>query len=813
MSKYSISTAIITALFGLLPLQNLSAQHSTFFDADDARGRGYTERPYLRYEAEPNEVAGFQGSFLSATFDQRTVQSEASNQQAIQLDNVGDYVQWTNDEAADGMTIRFSIPDNTAGTGTIGKLNLYVDGVLVEEIELNSFWAWQYFLESIGSSYPDNTAATNKFARMRFDETRVKLANKIPAGATFKLEKADAGAGAYTIDFVELEPIPEKVAAPEGAIIYSGDGSDLASVLSTSENLGKTIYVPEGKYEVPVRLFIFGNGAKLIGAGMWYTQLHFTASPTGTLNAPNSPNSYAARGIESGSSNVELSGFYITTENNRRYASYYDSNYQVGKGLNGSFGTNSKISDVWITHFECGGWIEGANGLQISHSRFRNNYADGINLSRGSQNTIVEQCSFRNNGDDDMASWSRDNQATVNNSYQYNTSENCWRAAAIGFFGGRQNKALNCVIIDPIECGIRYNNDFDGAPFSSEGNFEIRDISIYRAGNKPGTRGQSGDLWGGRTAAIFLNSSAARYDVKNAVFSDIDIYDSKGDAILMQSRSKSLVGIQLENVNVNTINVSDVGSVEDYYGLRFNNAQGTNNFFCVKFENVPDDKRINQTPPVGFFVTSDCNTITRMMRVNETLDLLPLVPENFSNNLDFSIIDGTDIITLNTGIVSAENEGIAQIKITDLNNEDNTVTVTIAISEVALLGVSLPETLQMTYRDQYKLIPDFITPNATNQQVTWTTTDATTVSVTVAGWLAARKVGSAVITVKTEEGGYTASCVVTVVEKDLSVGDVTKDGCKVIGYFNLLGQPLKDAPENGAYIETYENCKPAKFVK
>ena len=769
----------------------LFAQSVSF--PDDARLRGYFDRPYKRYEAEPGLINAYQGTFLPPTFDQRTIQSEASNQQALNLVNIGDFVQWTNSEAADGMTIRFSIPDGVNGGGTIGKLNLYVDGAFVQEIELNSFWAWQYFTQSLSPSYPDNTPGGTKFPRMRFDEKRVKLAEKIPAGAIFKLEKVDAGAGAYTIDFVELEPIPAKVEKPEGAIEYTRDDGDLAAFVTRANNQGKTIYIPEGKYDIPVRLFISGNGTKLIGAGMWYTQLHFTALPNSTISGPSNPNAYNARGIESGASNVEVRGFYITTVNDRRYATYTNSSLQVGKGFNGSFGTNSKISDVWVTHFECGAWIEGANGLHISHSRFRSNYADGINLSRGCRNSIVEHCSFRNNGDDDMASWSRDNQATINNTFQYNTSENCWRAAAIGFFGGQQNKALNCVIIDPIECGIRVNNDFDAAPFSDQGYFEIRNISIYRAGNKPRAnssvpRGITGDLWGNRTAAIFINSASSRYDVRNIIFSDIDIYESKGDAIYVRSNNREIIDVKLENITVDKISVSDVTEANTgfYYGLLFENARGSNNQFCINFKNIPESLRINQNPPpVGFTVTSDCNTSTRLLRVNETLDLKPLIPENFSDNVNFTIISGENIVAVDAqGIVTALAEGTAQIEVSDAG----IFTFTIIVKDIAVTDISLlPNEITLRVGDpSYPLTAVFTPENATNKTVTWLSSDTSIASV-VLGRVTARAEGTAIITVTTVDGRHTATCVVTVLPRTVNI--ITPDAeqqLTIVAYGNAI---------------------------
>ena len=48
-----------------------------------------------------------------------------------------------------------------------------------------------------------------KFPRMRFDEMHFKLDHEIPENSTFRLVKADDNDMPYTIDFVELEKIPE----------------------------------------------------------------------------------------------------------------------------------------------------------------------------------------------------------------------------------------------------------------------------------------------------------------------------------------------------------------------------------------------------------------------------------------------------------------------------------------------------------------------------------------------------------------------------------------------------------------------------
>ena len=269
---------------------------------------------------------------------------------------------------------------------------------------------------------------------------------------------------------------------------------------------------------------------------MWYTEIYFTASS-------DERSTYSQRGIETNNSNIVVEGLFLNTVNNKRYYNN-DDRYQVGKGLMGSFGSNSVVRNVWAEHFECGGWIEGAINLKIQNCRFRNNYADGINLAYGCKNSTVAHCSFRNNGDDDMASWSRADRLCENNEFRYCTSENNWRASGLGFFGGKQNKAYNIVITDPMEAGFRVTCDFPGMPFSNDGFSEFYNISVYKGGVAGGTVGVGGDLWGNQQGALHINSSS-QYDLQNIRIYNIDLVDSKNDAVFIGSGIKSIKNLVL----------------------------------------------------------------------------------------------------------------------------------------------------------------------------------------------------------------------------------------------------------------------------
>ncbi len=382
--------------------------------------------------------------------------------------------------------------------------------------------------------------------------------HEIPENSTFRLVKADDNDMPYTIDFVELEKIPEALTfesvPDENKVLYTPENGKLQTFVA--QNTGKTIFIPEGKYEVDGRIIINGNGTKIIGAGMWHTEIYFTASS-------DDKSTYNKRGIETSSSNITLEGLYLNTINNKRYYNN-DPVYQVGKGLMGSFGSNSTIKNLWIEHFECGGWIEGADNLNIQHCRFRNNYADGMNLAYGCKNSVVEHCSYRNNGDDDMASWSRGTGLCENIVYRYSTSENNWRASALGFFGGKQNKAYNIVIRDPMEAGFRVTCDFPGMPFSNDGYSEFYNISVYKGGVASGTVGTGGDLWGNQQGALHINSSS-QYDLVNIKIYNIDFYDSKNDAIFIGSGSRTIKNLVLKDINIDGTG---------RYGIYFYNTKG-----------------------------------------------------------------------------------------------------------------------------------------------------------------------------------------------------------------------------------------------
>lgn len=523
----------------------------------DELQRGYFDRPYIRYEAEPGECSGDHEFLLPPVpYSQIPIQAEASNLTAAQLSSKGDNVEWALKADANALTIRFSLPDAVDGSGTRQVLAVFDGDTRLAEVTLDSYWAWQYSVKAYAAEkYPDNTPASTKFARMRFDEISVLLPSVIPAGNKLRIVRESDSTDPMIIDFVEAEmaPAPVRFAdiEDENKVEYTGDGSDLPAFVN--KNGGKTIFIGEGTYKVPNFIEIKTDGTRITGAGMWHTNLYFSASPTNNRT-------YNRRGIRCSRNNCGVDNLSMNTLNNQRYFENNPAN-QVGKGFEGSWGSDSRIENVRVEHFECGAWIADYSGnssknLKVTGCRFRNNYADGINLCSGTTDAVVSHCSFRNNGDDDMASWSTGN-ATGGNEFSYCTAENNWRASSLAFFGGKGNKAHHIHISDGMEAGVRVTADFQGTGFDADYTTSLSDITIERCGTPAGATGTLGDFWGNTEPSLMIQPGYW-YDINNLDIRRVDIYGSRGQGITMRSSgNKHLNGLELHDILISGITADD----------------------------------------------------------------------------------------------------------------------------------------------------------------------------------------------------------------------------------------------------------------
>lgn len=570
--------------FAIFCSLQVAAQHydMTRWGAD----RGYTQAPYWRYEAD-NNYCETNGNRLQQTDDQLYVQSEASNQQAVELSN-GQYVRWTNDTGdANGVTMRYSIPYHT--TAVVG---IYVDGRELGRMSLNTdhFWEWNPSIKGSRSYKPEfySTHGNPKsWARMRFSEELCLLSDYIRQGQTFEVRHI-SGAN-VTVDFVEIE---KAVRVEKQSDWVEWDGSNIQEFVWAHQ--GQTIYVGR---DVEIGATLNMGSARLQGAGIFYTHITFPGAGFGAFG-------------------TSVRDMRISCKISQRYPNMGDSespgSYADCKCFNGN-SSGLIVERVLVENFTCGGWFDGSNNMTLRHCRVRNNYADGVNFCNGSSNNLVEQCDFRNNGDDDIASWSNGGNSQ-NNRVVNVTCEHNWRASSIGWFGGGNHSVRNVLIKDGMENGIRLVSDFGGTGFNAPMTYE--NVSIVHQACISGDPGRHGDFWGVDEGAFHIEGSK-NYDIQGAVLKNVDIYDSRGNAVFIGSTNNRTNNLKFENVTVH--GVRDGGS----YAFYFENPKGNAVFDGVGAEDINANQLTNING--GQLVSSSLNNGQFNLEVNQNVS----IPDGF----------------------------------------------------------------------------------------------------------------------------------------------------------------------------------------
>ena len=500
--------------------QETSANILTNATEDQGQGKEYStegygaKMPYTTHEVENASVEN--GATIQQSTDMESTAVEATNQTYVELPKKDAAVTFNVTEPANALNVRYTIPD-----GASGQLDVQVNGSSVGNLDLSSHSAWQY----LKGDHEYDQAIDGSSARFRFDETRLLLKNiQLKSGDKISLVKKKDDNVPYGIDFIELEQAPAPVAQGENSINIvdkgasaNDDSDDTAALLAAVEEAkasGKSVYIPEGRFNFDKQVNIEADNLKISGAGIWHTQLHFTSDKR-----------YGG-GIVFGhnSNGIELSNLYMDSNLTSRYNE--DAQY---KAISGTLGKDSRIHDIWVQHFEVGMWIgdydqtgnmKYTDGLVVENARIRNNLADGINFAQGTKNSTVKNSNIRGNGDDGLAIWSSISDGTnaaaeENNKFLNNTIESGWRAAGIGIFGGKGHEISGNLIKDVFAgAGIRVNTVFAGHNFDlNDSGIKIHDNTILRSGT-------TNDLYNLHRGAIDFQQ--VRGTIKN-----VDVYNNK----------------------------------------------------------------------------------------------------------------------------------------------------------------------------------------------------------------------------------------------------------------------------------------------
>ncbi|MBO1332934.1 CARDB domain-containing protein [Streptomyces sp. VRA16 Mangrove soil] len=542
-------------------------------------GRGAAV-PYTEYEAEDGS---YDGTLLEAdavrTFGHTNFASESSGRKSVRLDSTGQYVQFTAKSATNSIVVRNSLPDAPNGGGQEKTLSLYADGTFVQKLNLSSKHSWLY------GSTDDPEGLTNTpggAARRLFDEAHALLSRTYPEGTTFRLQR-DSGddAAYYVVDLIDLEQVAPPASKPAECTSITAygavpdDGNDDTAAIQkavTADQNGDIdcVWIPAGQWRQEQKILtddpldrgqynqVGIRDVTIKGAGMWHSQLYTLTPPqdAGGINHPHEGNF----GFDI-DDNTKISDIAIFGSGTIRGG---DGNAEGGVGLNGRFGKNTAISNVWIEHANVGVWVGRdysnipelwgpGDGLEFSGMRIRDTYADGINFANGTRNSTVYNSSFRTTGDDALAVWAskyvKDPSVDIghDNVFRNNTVQLPWRANGIAVYGGYGNRIENNLVYDTANYpGIMLATDHDPLPFS--GRTLIANNGLYRTG---------GAFWNEDQEFGAITLFAQGQDIPGVTIRDTDIHDSTYDGIQFKTGGGAMPDVKVSNVRISK---SDNGS-------------------------------------------------------------------------------------------------------------------------------------------------------------------------------------------------------------------------------------------------------------
>ncbi|GAA4226915.1 CARDB domain-containing protein [Streptosporangium album] len=540
-------------------------------------GRGAAV-PWVEYEAE---AASYQGTLLEAdplrTFGHTNFATESSGRKSVRLNSTGQFVEFTSTSPSNSIVVRNSIPDAPNGGGIDAGISLYINGTFAQKLTLSSRHSWLYG-NTDGPEALTNTPQAD--ARRLFDESHALLTQSYPAGTKFKLQRdATDTASFYIIDLIDLEQVAPAASQPAGCTSITdygavpNDGIDDTAAIQravTDDQNGVIgcVWIPAGQWRQEQKILtddplnrgqwnqVGISDVTIRGAGMWHSQLYTLTEPQDVVGGINHPHE-GNFGFDI-DGNTQISDIAIFGSGRIRGG---DGNDEGGVGLNGRFGLNTKISNVWIEHANVGVWVGRdydnipalwgpGDGLQFSGMRIRNTYADGINFTNGTRNSKVFNSSFRTTGDDALAIWA--NQAvkdqvvdnTHDNHFINNTIQLPWRANGIAIYGGYDNSIENNLIYDTMNYpAIMLATDHSPLPFS--GTTLIANNGIHRGG---------GVFWNEDQEFGAITLFPSSRDITGVTIRDTDIYDSTYDGIQFKTGGGNMPNVAITNVKIDKSN-------------------------------------------------------------------------------------------------------------------------------------------------------------------------------------------------------------------------------------------------------------------
>ena len=198
-----------------------------------------------------------------------------------------------------------------------------------------------------------------------------------------------------------------------------------------------------------------------------------------------------------------------------------------------------------------------------------------------------------------------------------------------------------------------------------------------------------------------------------------------------------------------------------------------------------------------------------VVNVGKTLPLTATISPGDATNqeVDWSSSNTAVATVSSSGVVTGVSVGRAVITATAAGNASITASCTVSVSaqNVAVTGITLSKSkLTLLVGDSKRLSANVLPSNASNPDVTWSSSDDSVAEVDENGEVTAVSAGTAKISAASEDGGYQDFCSVTVTESAVAVSGVSLNRSALTmargGTFQL--SPVFD-PEDATNSEVY----------
>jgi uncharacterized protein YjdB len=210
---------------------------------------------------------------------------------------------------------------------------------------------------------------------------------------------------------------------------------------------------------------------------------------------------------------------------------------------------------------------------------------------------------------------------------------------------------------------------------------------------------------------------------------------------------------------------------------------------CADYGLCPEYQLIDSVILVPEYDTLGLGLMKRYIPIIYPLNTIPY-------SIDWTSSDTNVAEVSSKGTVKALNEGAAEIqcKISD-GTKILTGSINLTIEQISVSGVELNKTsIQIPKMNSFKLIAKVLPEEAHIKSVEWFSSNDSIVSVDQNGIITGNNYGQAEITVRTIDGGYTATCLVEVSDEIEFSGTDIGNMCTVTpGYFSL-------STENNTFI-------------